>query len=131
MIWMMTALAGTPAGIPVTVTVVDPEGAPIPSAQIRHPEEAIKHRVNVETGSWTSEAVYLESGEEMLFTKKLELPLEVSAPGFETQDLSVVVNKKAAKNRFTVTLTRLDLSVDTDAADGGPSIGFKRDVPRD
>lgn len=125
------AVAGPTAGIPITVVVVDPSGEPIPSAQIRHPDEKAKHRVNVDDGSWTSDAVYLASGEELVFTKKLALPLEVSAPGYVSQSTEVVVNKKAKKNTFVVELRKLEIGVDTSASDGGPSIGFKHDKPRD
>ena len=64
---------------PVTVTVQDPSGAPIPTAHIRHPEEAMLHDVNHETGRWTGEAIYLKDGTRVPFENKQELSFEVSA----------------------------------------------------
>lgn len=129
--WMMSAQAQVAQGIPVTVVVQDSEGAPVVSAQIRHPDETTKHRVNTEDGSWTAEAVYLQGGVELVFQKKMEVPLEISAPGFINQAISVVVSKKAKKNRFVVQLERLDIDMEHAGSDGGPSIGFKHDKPRD
>ncbi len=118
-------------GIPVTVVVQDVEGAPIPSAQIRHLEEDQKHRVNTEDASWTADVIYLAGGEPLVFRKKMRLPLEVTAPGFRSRTVELLVRKKPSKNRLVVRLERLDLQVDQTLQESGPSIGFRRDKPLD
>ncbi|MCB9669080.1 MAG: hypothetical protein H6736_21070 [Alphaproteobacteria bacterium] len=129
----LTASAQVTDGVAVTVVVQDKDGNPIPSAQVRHPDEPQKHRVNVEDGSWTGDAVYLSSGEELVFQKSMSVPLEISAPGFENKTITLVVNKKPKKNRIEVVLDALAIDLDEKQPgdDGGPSIGFKHDNPRD
>jgi len=122
-----TAFAG---GTPVSVKVVDSAGNPIPSAVVRHPDEKERHRVNMATGVWTGDAVYLEDGTELLFEKKLELTFEVSAPGYQNKRFGYLVKKR--KNIALVTLDKLELDVEvSDDDEIGPVIGFKHDNPRD
>ncbi len=127
-------IASAPAqaadGIPVSVKVVDPSGEPITSAVVRHPKEKERHRVNMETGVWTGEAIYLPDGSEMLFDKKMTLEFEVSAPGYQNKSFSYLVKKR--KNLAVVTLDKLEVDMDLEEEqDGGPMIGFKHDKPRD
>lgn len=117
-------------GISVSIRVIDVDGNPIASAVVRHPEEKERHRVNMETGTWEAEAVYLEDGTELLFAKKMELMFEVSAPGYLNQDFHYIVKKR--KNIALVTLEKMAIDLETDEVDEvGPVIGFKHDVPRD
>lgn len=129
--WLWMVASAVEPGIPLTIQVVDEGGQPVVSAQVRHPDEVEKHRVNTEDASWTGDVVYLPDGE-LVFAKKLEVPFEVSAPGYALQTVSFVVSKKAKKNVHTVVLERLQIDLEADRGeDGGPSIGFKRDQPRD
>lgn len=130
----IVSLFGSPAlagdGIPVSVKVVDANGEPITSAVVRHPEEKERHRVNMETGIWTGEAIYLPDGSELLFDKKMTLEFEVSAPGYQNKSFSYLVKKR--KNLAVVALDELEVNVDVESEqDSGPMIGFKHDKPRD
>lgn len=117
-------------GLPVAVKVLDTAGAPIPTAVVRHPDEKERHRVNIENGTWTGEAVYLEDGTELLFAKNMELVFEVSAPGYKNVRVPYIVQKR--KNVVEVVLEKLDIELDPEE-DGaeGPAIQFKHDVPRE
>ncbi len=99
------ALAGSSSdgdGIPITVKVIDEAGEPVPTAVIRHPDEADRHRVNSVDGSWTESVLYMPDGTELKFEKGLLMSLEVSAPGYQIQIVEVEVKKR--KNNVTVTL---------------------------
>ncbi len=122
------ASAKKPAGegVPIRVTVVDATGAPVPTAVVRHPEEADRHRVNAATGEWEASALYLPDGSDLAFVPGMTLELEVSAPGYLTQVLEHEVRKR--KNRVEIVLEAIDL----DAADESePLVEFGRDRPRD
>ena len=133
MITLLAALFATPAmasdGIPVAVAVVDEEGNPIKSAVVRHVEEKTRHRVNMETGVWEGEAIYLMDGTEQLFVKKMLLTFEVSAPGYGMERFSYEVKKR--KNVTTVTLKKLEFDTEEEEDDVGAGIQFKHDRPRD
>lgn len=125
-----SAVAGNDEeGIPVTVRVVDAEtGQPIPTAVVRHPQEADRHRVNTETGAWTNHVLYLPDGSEMFFTKGMQLEFEVSAPGYANQKVAYIVRKR--KNVFDVPLTKMSI----DMSEEDPEdimIQFGRDKPID
>ena len=132
MLAFVAALFTTPAlaedGIPVQIAVVDEEGNPIKSAVVRNIEEKARHRVNMETGVWEGEAIYLMDGTEKLFLKKMILTFEVSAPGYSMEKMSYEVKKR--KNYTTVTLTKLEFE-EEDEEELGPGIQFKHDRPRD
>ncbi len=65
----------------VVVRVVDPDGRPIPTATLRHPDERVAHRVNTRTGRWKGEGLYLDDRVQRFFPG-YELELEVRAPGY-------------------------------------------------
>lgn len=109
------ALAADDLGVPVSVTVLDVAGAPIPTASVRNPEEADRHSVNRETGTWTGNVLYLPDGSEIVFEAGLVLELEISAPGYISQKVTYQVRKR--KNRVTVNLEEMDLTEDTDEPD--------------
>ncbi len=113
-------------GVPVRVTVVDPDGKPIPTAVVRHPKEADRHRVNSLTGTWEASVLYLPDGSEMIFTPGMSIQLEISAPGYMTQIIQYDIRKR--KNNLEVTLQPLDLGAD-DLEE--PMIQFGRDKPRE
>jgi hypothetical protein len=121
--------ADDPEGIPVKVIVTDNEGKPIPTAVVRQPAEADRHRVNTFDGSWESAMLYMPDGTEVKFAKGMELELEISAPGYQNQHIKVQVKKH--KNVFTVPLAPLVLDVQTEDEDEDVGIGFGRDVPID
>lgn len=131
--WIVSAMWGVAQaseGVQVAVKVLDPDGRPIPTAVVRHPEEKERHRVNIDDGTWRGDAVYLENGSEILFQKNMELIFEVSAPGYKNQRVPYLVRKR--KNVVEVTLQKLDLSTEqTEDDDPGPVIGFKHDKPID
>jgi hypothetical protein len=114
------------AGVPVRVTVRDAQGAPVPTAVVRHPKEADRHRVNAATGEWEASALYLPDGSDLAFAPGMRLELEVSAPGYLTQVVEHEVKKK--KNRVDVVLEAIDLDAPDDAE---PILEFDRDVPRE
>ena len=60
-------------GTPVAVTVLDEAGEAIPTAVIRHPDEADRHRVNSVDGSWEEEVLYMPDGTELIFEPGLVL----------------------------------------------------------
>lgn len=113
-------------GVPVKVTVLDPAGEPVPTAVIRHPDEADRHRVNSLTGSWEESKLYLPDGSELIFTPGMSIQLEVSAPGYLTQIIQYDIRKR--KNNVEVTLPLLQLD---EQQIEEPLLQFGRDKPRD
>jgi hypothetical protein len=110
----------------VRVTVLDAKGAPVPTAVVRHPKEADRHRVNAATGEWEASALYLPDGSDVAFTPGMTLELEVSAPGYLTRVVEHEIRKR--KNRVDVVLEAIDLGAVEDAE---PLLEFDRDVPRE
>ncbi len=113
-------------GVPVTVTVLDIEGNPVPTAVIRHPEEADRRRENAVTGEWTGSVLYLPDGSEMIFTPGMSIQLEISAPGYMTQIIQYDIRKRG--NKVEITLPKLEFD-EGDIEE--PLIQFGRDKPRD
>ena len=113
-------------GVPITVTVMDQTGEPIPTAVIRHPDEADRHRVNAITGEFTASVLYLPDGGELIFTPGMTIRLEISAPGFMTQIIQYDIRKR--RNKLEVTLAPLDLN---EEAIEEPLLQFGRDKPRE
>jgi hypothetical protein len=128
-ITLMGSASAAEDGIPVTVAVLDETGIPIPTAVVRHPKEADRHRVNTETGSWTAEILYMPNGDELVFLKNMELEFEVSAPGYENQFVKYIVRKR--KNIITVTLVKMTFEDASDEEDDEIIIQFGRDKPLD
>lgn len=123
------ASAATEEGIEVTVEVRDYDtNEVIPTAVVRHPEEAVRHRVNVKDGRWKDKILYLSDGTELVFTKGKSLTFEVSAPGYKNETATYVVRKR--KNLVNVLLTKMEISLDEDFANE-PNISFGRDRPLD
>ena len=119
------ALAGPDDPVPVTVRVLDPTGTPIPTATVRHPEERLRHPVNVETGEWSESVLYLESGKEIRFLKDQALELEISASGFENQTVRYVIRRR--RNLIPVILQPMTVELGEDEDD--VVIQFRRDKP--
>lgn len=114
-------------GIPVTIEVRDlATDKVVPTAVIRHPKEAERHRVNVETGRWEESVLYMIDGEELLFQKGMDLTFEISAPGYKNHEMQVQVRKR--RNLFVVHLEKMTLDLEEDF-ENEPSIQFDRDVP--
>lgn len=113
-------------GVNVKITVLADTGDPIPTAVIRHPDEADRHRVNSMTGSWEDSKLYMPDGSEMIFTPGMNVRFEVSAPGYLTKIISYDIRKR--KNDVEVSLTELEM--DEQNIDE-PLIQFGRDKPRD
>ena len=116
------------AGVPVKVVVLDEAGAPIPTAVVRHPQEADRHRVNTYDGSWEAAVLYLPDGTELKFLKGMVLELEISAPGFVNQRIQYLIRKR--KNVVEVQLARMQFDMQEEEADD-PVIQFGRDKPID
>lgn len=113
-------------GVPVKVVVLDQESRPIPTAVVRHPKEADRHRVNSVDGSWEASVLYLPDGSELAFKPRETIELEISAPGYVTQVLSYQVRR-----RHNVVEVALPPLVMDDSAVDEPSISFGRDEPRE
>jgi len=129
---LATSLAGTSAqakeedeGIPVEVRVLDNAGNPIPTAVVRHPDEAERHRVNTVTGSWVGSILYMPDGTMIKFEKGMELEFEVSAPGYVTETVRYLMRSR--KNLVEVALEEMVVEEETEVDD--PIIGFGRDKP--
>jgi hypothetical protein len=113
------------SGVPVHVTVLDETGRPIPTAVIRHPSEAERHRVNSVDGSWEEEVLYLPDGTPLVFKPGMLLDLEISAPGYISKTIQYEIVKR--KNFIRIQLVRLRLDADDDLDE--PELGFGRDRP--
>ena len=112
-------------GTPVRVYVLDQiTKDPIPTAVVRHPEEAERHRVNAVGGYWEGSVLYLPKAQEMVFTPGMAIRLEVSAPGYMTKEIMYDIKRR--RNHFNVYLERIVL--DSDDIDD-PIIQFDRDKP--
>jgi hypothetical protein len=125
LVFAFTGCATTPqgeVGTIVQVTVQDAEGDPIPTAVIRHPEEADRHRVNTVTGVWEEEVLYLPDGTELIFEPGLLLYLEISAPRYVSQTIQYEV--KTRRNRVVVTMEELEIE---EAVIDAPMMSFGRD----
>ncbi|MED5369420.1 MAG: hypothetical protein VX899_00275 [Myxococcota bacterium] len=122
------AMAGSKSGEGkrVRVQVIDPQGQPVSTAVIRHPDEADRHRVNSVDGTWEDEVLYLPDGSPLYFVVGEILVFEVSAPGYETTVVSYQVERRG--NDIKVTLNELEY--DSGEIDE-PMMSFGRDVPRD
>ncbi len=117
---------GGSEGVVVTVKVLDGEGKPIPTAVIRHPQEAERHRVNTLTGEWYAQVLYLPDGSELIFQPGSPLSLEVSAPGFMTKIIQYDIRKR--NNKVEIALDKLQ--IDEDEIEE-PLLQFGRDRPRE
>jgi hypothetical protein len=113
-------------GVPITVKVLDVEGDAVPTAVIRHPEEADRHRVNSITGEWTAPVLYLPDGGELIFTPGMSIRFEISAPGYMTKIIQYDIRKR--RNKIEVILSELEMD-DDDIEE--PVIQFDRDQLRD
>ena len=98
------------------------EGEPIPTAVVRHPKEADRHRVNAATGHWEGSVLYLPDGSELVFKPNTSLQLEVSAPGYLTKLIQYDIKKR--RNQFPVELESMSLK---EAEFEEPIIQFGRD----
>lgn len=126
---LSTTAMAEDVGIPVTLEVRDAASQEVVStAVVRHPKEAERHRVNVETGRWTESVLYLADGSEVQFHKGDVLSFEVSAPGYKNTETSVLVRKR--RNLQIVYLDKMELSLEEEF-DNEPAISFDRDVPLD
>tara|TARA_B110000037_G_C16931816_1_gene428928 strand:+ start:18 stop:488 length:471 start_codon:yes stop_codon:yes gene_type:complete len=124
-VFTVAGCATTPqgeVGTIVQVTVEDSEGDPVPTAVIRHPEEADRHRVNTVTGVWEEEVLYLPDGTELIFEPGLLLYLEISAPRYVSQTIQYEVKRR--RNRVVVTLEALEIE---EAVIDAPMMSFGRD----
>jgi len=97
-------------GVPLKVYVLNGSGDPIPTAVVRHPDEADRHRVNAATGHWEGSVLYMEDGSELIFMPNTTIQLEVSAPGFLTKVIQYDIKKR--RNQFDVQLDQLSLKED-------------------
>lgn len=115
----------TGEGVPVRVYVLDQgTNSPIPSAVIRHPEEAERHRVNAVSGYWEGSVLYLPKAQELIFTPGMSIRLEVSAPGYMTKEIMYDIKRR--RNHFNVYLDQIEFDKDEMEE---PIIQFDRDNP--
>jgi len=113
-------------GVPVRVYVLgEADGKPVPTAVVRHPDEADPHRVNAATGHWEGSVLYLPDGSELIFTAGMSIDLEVSAPGYLSKIIRYDIKKR--RNHFNVELQQLELEDDVFEE---PIIQFGRDKPK-
>ena len=113
-------------GVPVKVVVKDDEGAPIPTAVVRHPLEQDRHRVNSVDGSWETNVLYMPDGTELRFTPGQTVELEISAPGYVTQ----VFQYQIRKRRNVVELKLHKIESENEQIEE-PMVTFGRDLPRE
>lgn len=133
--WLLAALltlgASSPAmakstDLVLKIFVLDEEGGPVTTASVRNTQEAEKHGVNAETGSWESAVLYLADGTELKFAPDMQVDFEISAPGYVTQKVSYLMRKR--KNVIKVNLGKIS---DTEDTDEDVDINFGRDKPRE
>lgn len=123
------AFAADPdAGIPVKIIVLDSAGKPIPTAQVRNPQEADRHPVNAVDGATTISEFYLPDGTEVKIGKGQQVTFEISAAGYVNQMVTYTVRKR--KNVIQVNLEQMKLE-DPEEEEDDPSINFGRDKPID
>lgn len=123
----LSAFAAEDEGVPIKIIVVDIEGAPIPTAVVRHPKEAERHRVNILDGSYETAILYMPDGSELKFAKGMTVEFEVSAPGYVNQKVAYAIKKK--RNVIRVSLAKMEIQEDDEEDD--PVIQFGRDKPID
>ena len=123
-----TAEAGKKSdeGVNVRITVLDPAEEPIPTAVVRHPDEADRRRVNSVTGVWEDSILYLPDGSELRFVPGMSLQFEISAPGYITQVIQYDVRKR--NNKVEIRLEQMEIEEEEIEE---PLIQFGRDRPRD
>jgi hypothetical protein len=123
-----TAEAGKKSdeGVNVRITVLDPAEEPVPTAVVRHPDEADRRRVNSVTGVWEDSILYLPDGSELRFVPGMTLQFEISAPGYITQVIQYDVRKR--NNKVEIRLQQMDIEEEEIEE---PLIQFGRDRPRD
>jgi hypothetical protein len=114
------------AGVIVRITVLDVEGEPIPTAVVRHPDEADRRRVNSVTGVWEDSILYLPDGSELRFVPGMTLTFEISAPGYITYVASYDVRKR--NNKLEIALQPMEIEEEEIEE---PLIQFGRDKPRE
>jgi hypothetical protein len=124
----VTAEAGKKSdeGVNVRITVLDPAEEPIPTAVVRHPDEADRRRVNSVTGVWEDSILYLPDGSELRFVPGMSLQFEISAPGYITQVIQYDVRKR--NNKVEIRLEQMEIEEEEIEE---PLIQFGRDRPRD
>jgi|GEM_PF-841641 len=114
------------AGVNVRITVLDTAGSPIPTAVVRHPDEADRRRVNSVTGVWEDSILYLPDGSELRFVPGMTLTFEISAPGYITFVATYDVRKR--NNKLEVVLQPMEIEEEEIEE---PLIQFGRDKPRE
>jgi len=113
-------------GVNVRITVMDETETPIPTAVVRHPDEADRRRVNSVTGVWEDSILYLPDGSELRFVPGMTLKFEISAPGYITQVIQYDVRKR--NNKVEIRLKEME--IEEEEIDE-PLIQFGRDRPRE
>ena len=93
-------------GVPVRITVVDPEERPIPHAWVRVPDTEGGRLVDPETGVWEARYLYAYDGMEIFFERGMTLEFTISAPGHATRVARYKI--RGGKNQLTVVLPDLD-----------------------
>jgi hypothetical protein len=118
------SFAAEVAGVPLKIIVLDTEGKPIPTAQVRNPKEADRHPVNAVDGATTIDAFYLPDGTEIKLLKGMVVDFEISAAGYVNQMVTYTVRKR--KNVIQVNLAAMALDSSEEEEDE-PMINFGRD----
>jgi hypothetical protein len=113
-------------GVSVRITVLDEAQNPIPTAVVRHPDEADRRRVNSVTGVWEDSILYLPDGSELRFVPGMTLQFEISAPGYITQVVQYDVRKR--NNKVEIALKKMEIEEEEIEE---PLIQFGRDKPRE
>ena len=99
----LSALAGPRT---LTVTAVDGQGEPVPSAAVIVDVEDDRHPVRADSGAWTSSVLYRKGGGEIALERGTRVLGWVVAPGYQPARLDVEVRKR--KHGHTVTLAPMD-----------------------
>lgn len=113
-------------GVNVRITVMDEAETAIPTAVVRHPDEADRRRVNSVTGVWEDSILYLPDGSELRFVPGMTLKFEIPAPGYITQVIQYDVRKR--NNKVEIRLKEMEIE---DEEIDEPLIQFGRDRPRE
>jgi hypothetical protein len=93
---------------PVTITVTDADGKPIPNAWVRVPGTDGRREVDPTNGKWSAEVLYLLDGTELWFLKNRPVEFMVSAPEYQTASVKFRVQGRKSNNNLLVSLVKME-----------------------
>lgn len=99
-----SAVAEDQKGRPVTIRIVDEQGATLPNATVRVPGTEGKRRVT-RIGEWTESMLYTIEGDEFVFRKSEFVEFHIAAPEYHARSIKYKV--RGRMNYVEVALKRM------------------------